>query len=81
MLSLLMLATAATGPAPAIMPNPAPVICRPQGGLLVRDTPRADRAQKLGELPPANLELTVLNMRDGCQEPAIVRYGIGPTGR
>jgi hypothetical protein len=37
------------------------------------------RAQRLGELPPADLILTVLRREGGCERPVIVRYGIGGT--
>ena len=35
------------------------------------------RPQRLDELPPAALELTVLREIDGCAIPAIVREGLG----
>jgi hypothetical protein len=35
------------------------------------------RVNRLGELPPGNLELTVMREVDGCQEPVIVRQGFG----
>ena len=37
----------------------------------------APRPEKLGELPPGNLLLTVVREENGCQKPVIVRYGIG----
>ena len=37
----------------------------------------APRANKLVELPPGDLLLTVVREEDGCQKPVIVRYGIG----
>jgi hypothetical protein len=36
-------------------------------------------AQKLGELPPGKLYLTVDRQVDGCRKPVIVRYNIGAT--
>ncbi|MDB5662991.1 MAG: hypothetical protein JWN59_1329 [Sphingomonas bacterium] len=38
---------------------------------------RGATAKRLGDLPPANLVLTVLRREDGCEVPVIVRYGIG----
>ena len=35
------------------------------------------RPQRLDELPPAALELSVLREIDGCAVPAIVREGLG----
>ena len=35
------------------------------------------RAKRLGELPPADLTLTVLNRVGGCIEPMTVRQGYG----
>jgi len=42
-----------------------------------RSSTQGLRANRLGELPPGNLELTVMQEVDGCQEPVIVRYGVG----
>jgi hypothetical protein len=41
---------------------------RPREGL---------RAKRLGELPPADLTLTVLNRVDDCIQPMTVRQGYG----
>ena len=38
-------------------------------------------AQKLTELPPANLYMGVYRLIDGCEEPIIARYGIGKSDR
>ena len=38
------------------------------------------RAQRLGELPAADLSLAVQREVDGCVEPVIVREGIGAFG-
>jgi hypothetical protein len=35
------------------------------------------KAKKLGELPPAQLYLSVDRKVDGCRKPVILRYGIG----
>ena len=37
----------------------------------------APRLNKLAELPPGDLMLTVVREENGCQKPVIVRYGIG----
>jgi len=37
--------------------------------------------KRLGELPPADLTLAVLDRVDGCIEPRTVRQGIGAFGR
>jgi hypothetical protein len=35
------------------------------------------KGKKLGELPPANLYLTVVREINRCQIPVVIRYGIG----
>lgn len=46
-----------------------------------RDAPTAG-LQTLAEMPPANLELTVLRLdKDGCSVPVIVRRNISGDGR
>ena len=42
---------------------------------------RSAKLHKLGELPPANLYLSVYRLVDGCQVPVIAGYGIGSTGQ
>lgn len=44
---------------------------RPREGL---------RAKRLGELPPADLTLTVLNRVGDCIEPVVARQGYGAPG-
>jgi hypothetical protein len=39
------------------------------------------RAKRLGELPPGDLTLTVLNRVGDCIEPVTVRQGYGAMGR
>ena len=41
------------------------------------ETPKPALSQKLGELPPGDLLLSVYNHVDGSMEPVIVRYGDG----
>lgn len=40
-------------------------------------TPQGVRLKRLGELPPGDLTLTVLNQVGRCIEPVVVRQGIG----
>ena len=75
MLLVAMALLASTGAAdPAVEARP---IC-PNSGPQLADQPAPEaQLKRLDELPPANLELTVLRTEDGCVVPAIVRYGIG----
>jgi hypothetical protein len=43
-------------------------------------SPDSARPKRLGELPPADLTLTVLNRVGDCIEPVIVRQGVGDFG-
>lgn len=47
------------------------------GPSLAQSPPRADRPQKLGELPPGHLYLTVVRTVDGCPIPALSQTRIG----
>jgi hypothetical protein len=51
--------------------------------LKVRPIRSPDRptARRLGELPPGDLTLTVLNRVGDCIEPVTVRQGYGAVGR
>lgn len=49
-----------------------------QDGVVLRE--RSSRAQRLGELPAADLSLAVQRQVNGCVEPVIVREGIGAFG-
>lgn len=40
-------------------------------------SPEGAKARRLGELPPGDLTLTVLNRVGDCIEPVIVRQGVG----
>ena len=79
--TMTMVAAMATAPpahAGAVCPPGRPE--RAQGPE--RPEPAAEaRFRKLVELPPANLQLTVLRTEDGCIVRVIVRYGIGAPGR
>jgi hypothetical protein len=80
-LALLPLTFAAANTNPPRHANiaPAPAKCDPFGRLdqadsLSRTPPRA---QRLGDLPPGDLHLTVDRRVNGCHQPAIVRENIG----
>ena len=57
----------------------------PDAGAYHALTPYRAVPQRLIDLPPARLELTVRRSFDGCAEPAVLREGIGapaaPEGR
>jgi hypothetical protein len=74
LLAAMALIASAGAAAPATDARP---IC-PTAGPRLADQPAPEaQLKRLDELPPANLELTVLRTEDGCIVPAIVRYGIG----
>ena len=80
LLAMMAMIAAAGSAAPAAGAEP---LCRDRlayaaDGLL-HELPRDARPRRLGELPPADLVLTVLRREDGCIVPVIVRYGIGAT--
>lgn len=80
-LALLPLTAAATRTPPthdAAGPG-APAKCDRFGRLEQANTlPRAPvRPQRLGELPPGDLNLTVDRRINGCHQPVIVRQNIG----
>ena len=64
---------------PAAQPGADPVTGRPCTRPGVRFAQSGDevRADKLGELPPGDLLLTVVREVEGCRTPVIVRYGYG----
>ena len=84
---LALVALVLTLPAATSAGAPAPPGARPTAALApicgddlklrpvrVREGPQAKR---LGELPPADLTLTVLNRVGDCIEPRVVRQGYG----
>lgn len=76
MLSILALAVASVVPAPADkQAHAAPVCQNRQPQTVTEQAP--GRAQKLNELPNADMLFTVLRSVDGCSRPVIVRYDIG----
>ena len=48
-----------------------------RSNVILAQSREAPRADKLAELPPGDLVLTVVREEDGCRKPVIVRYGIG----
>ena len=82
---------AAPGPSPDASSPPiimatSPLIRGRECGLWDADPVRRDAPtgapQKLGELPPPNLELTVLRLdEEGCSVPVIVRRNVSGGGR
>jgi hypothetical protein len=56
---------------------PAKGECRLPRATFAHDGQVATRVQKLSEQPPANHYLAVDRRVGGCEEPAIVRTGIG----
>ena len=83
---MLLAALMMTAAASAAPPTDAAASC-PHGRLDRTHGPsrpepaEAARFRKLVDLPPANLQLTVLRTEDGCIVPVIVRYGIGAPAR
>lgn len=51
--------------------------CRDDMKVRPIDSARAAGARRLGELPPGDLTLTVLNRVGDCIEPVTVRQGVG----
>jgi hypothetical protein len=90
MIAALFSAASSAAQPPASAPAPArpPVAATPSlgTGTCLRDMRRdaegrsAARANRLGELPPGDLQLTVMHVIDGCYEPVIVRQGFGAVG-
>jgi hypothetical protein len=70
---------ASAAPAPAGQANAATAKCdrfgrMDQASVLRMPSPRA---QRLNELPPGDLHLTVEREVNGCHEPVVVRENIG----
>jgi hypothetical protein len=75
--------SAAEGPAPrpaAKVAAPAR-ICPDDMRMRNARSPEPVRLKRLGELPPGDLTLTVVNQVGGCIEPVVVQQGIGAFGR
>ena len=56
-------------------------LCRDDMKVRPVRSPDAAKARRLGELPPGDLTLTVVNRVGDCIEPVIVRQGVGDLGR
>ena len=82
-LALVALALALPASAAADAPPPskaakAPArLCRDALKLIPARDPAAARVRRLGELPPGDLTLTVVNEVGGCIEPVTIRQGYG----
>ena len=85
-LAIPLASSPAHGPAATPTASPARSEALPLGGpgcrrpdLHPADAINKGKFNRLGELPPAQLVLTVVREVDGCQEPVIVgqRYGFG----
>jgi hypothetical protein len=61
---------AAPAPVPPVPPTRAFAACA-AGPTLAQRTPRAERPQKLGELPPGRMYHAVVRSVDGCPIPAM----------
>ncbi|HEX8062166.1 MAG TPA: hypothetical protein VF535_03030 [Allosphingosinicella sp.] len=91
-LALALTVPAVSSALPAAAPQPAPAPQRIAGAaipsrlcgddLKVRPVRSAEAAKprRLGELPPGDLTLTVVNRVGDCIEPVIVRQGVGDLG-
>ena len=69
-------------PSPAAQANAAPAKCDrfgrvDQASVLRNPSPRA---QRLGDLPPGDLHLTVERQVNGCHQPVVVSRNIGELG-
>ena len=80
MLSIALFAAASVLPTSPKGAAPAASVCQ-NAGFETAKTRAPVRAQKLNELPNANLMLGVLRSEDGCQKPVIVRYDIGSAAK
>jgi len=78
-LLLAMLALPATAAAAPPGPAKAPSRCQNDRPVFAGEKDGA-KAKRLGELPPAQLYLSVDRKVAGCREPVIIRYGIGRAG-
>ena len=83
-LLLMLIATSATSPQPPPAQPAAPSApnserkCMSLGPQIAAILRKGVRPQRLDELPPGRLELTVLREVDGCPQPAVIRENIGP---
>ena len=89
MIAALLSAASSAAQPPASAPARPPLAAPPTLGTgtclsdLRREAgsaPAASRPRRLGELPPGDLQLTVMREIEGCHEPVIVRQGFGAAG-
>ena len=82
---------AASAALPAASPTAAPHrlarsfaparFCRDEMKVRPIRAPDGPKARRLGELPPGDLTLTVVDRVGDCIEPRVVRQGVGGLGR
>lgn len=81
-MSLILLMTTLAVSAAAPEPPKSAKVCRRHDlQQVTRGVDPPPPARRLDQLPPGNLELTVQREVDGCIEPVIIRYGVGPQRR
>ncbi len=92
-LALALTVPAASSALPAASPPRAPAsphfadanvpsrLCRDDMKVRPIRSPDPPKPRRLGELPPGDLTLTVLNRVGDCIEPVIVRQDVGDFGR
>jgi hypothetical protein len=81
-MSMILLMVAIAAPAATPEPSKDPKQCRQHDAMqATRGINSAPPARRLDQLPPGNIELTVQREMDGCIEPVIVHYGVGPQRR
>jgi hypothetical protein len=78
---VLALPAASSAEAPAARPAAKAAapgrICSDAMRVRQAGSPAAPQLRRLGELPPGNLTLTVVNQVGDCIEPVVVRQGFG----
>jgi hypothetical protein len=74
---LIALLAVPASPPSAIRPATVAKSCPDLGPRIATVLRKNVRPQRLDQLPPGRLELTVMREVDGCPIPAVVREGIG----
>lgn len=69
--------TATTAPNASSRPAPSAKSCPDLGPRIATVLRKTVRPQRLDELPPGRLELTVMRELDNCPIPVVIREGIG----
>jgi hypothetical protein len=73
----LALPAASSAEAPAAKTAAPARLCLDPFKVTPVKAPAAPQLKRLGELPPGNLTLTVVNQVGDCIEPVVVRQGFG----